>query len=200
MAFSAPAADLSKSDQKRHETNFEKKQSQTRTFKAALLQTLRLSGVRNPVRSKGVLFYQAPDSLLIKFTEPAGEYVLIRGEDLYLKKSGKPAEHHKLDSDEPQNGLPMILELFRNGAIKMKEQYRVEMKALKKRLEVRLTPKPFDVDSPLPEIINHIRLPDLEIRSIEVKFDEDQSMIYEFLDTRRNKPIDPETFFVRKGP
>src|SRR5260221_8669166 len=61
-------------------------QAATRTFAADLQQTFHWSFPPKHVESLGHISYQAPDFLAIVLTNPAPELVLVRGDDLYIKR------------------------------------------------------------------------------------------------------------------
>ena len=53
---------------------FQKKQKQTKSFECDLKQILKIEDIKEPIESKGHIYYKAPDKLLIKFDEPANEF------------------------------------------------------------------------------------------------------------------------------
>jgi outer membrane lipoprotein-sorting protein len=97
---------LSDAERQQHTDVFVRTQQQTQTFQADVKQTVRLHGLKKPVESIGRLFYKAPDKLRIQFTQPAGEYLLIVGNDVFSKKTNRPLRRSK----DPNAG--MLLKLF----------------------------------------------------------------------------------------
>src|SRR5438105_608295 len=76
----------------RGETNVEvfiAHQVATKTFVADLRQVFHWSFPPKHVESLGRISYQAPDFLAIVLTNPAPELVLVRGDDLYIKRDKK---------------------------------------------------------------------------------------------------------------
>ncbi|MGH8545626.1 MAG: LolA family protein, partial [Gammaproteobacteria bacterium] len=63
---------------------FQTRQRETLTWSATIVQTLTLPGVRDPVVSTGTLAYRAPDRLRLDYTKPAGEFVLVLGDRLFI--------------------------------------------------------------------------------------------------------------------
>ena len=110
-----PGRALEPAEQQAMERAFEKKQAETSTFQSGFKQTVRLVGVRNVVVSAGRFYYAAPQSLLIKFDEPRGEYLMMKGSDLFMKKRGKEGIHRKIQPGESETGLSMLLALFPPG-------------------------------------------------------------------------------------
>jgi outer membrane lipoprotein-sorting protein len=186
------AAQLPRGESENIQREFERKQASTSSYKADFKQTLRLSGVRDPVVSSGKFVYVAPDQMLIEFLEPKGEFMMISKGELYYKKRSKPLEQHKLESDR-QSGPVMLLELFRNGGKSLHEHYNVDMSSDANRLLVTLTRKDDDEDFP-SKIENKLLRESLKIQSVRVYFGEDESMLYEFLNPARNVPVDPDLF------
>ncbi len=187
---------LTEDEQKSYSDAFVRQQKQTKTFQADLKQTLRLRGLKRPVESEGRLSYRAPDSLLIKFTQPAGEYLLIKGDDVYLKKANRPLTHRTSTPGRTGPGQEMrfLLSLFQNGVAEFANEFNVQMSRTDGQLLVSLLPKKPDPRFPMSAIENVMELPSLEIRATKVNFDADNSVSYEFLNPRRNEPLDATLF------
>ena len=188
---------LSESEQESCAKRFEEKQRATRTYQAELKLTLRLHGLNEPIASAGRVYYQAPDFFLIQFTQPADEFMLIRGNDIYVKKNEKSLMHHRLKSGKHSSNLSIqsLLALFQNGAADLKETFDVQMEGGKGELTVVLKPREGDRNR-VREIRNKLTRSNLEIRSIHVMMDESNSVLYEFLKPVRNKPLDEILFQI----
>ena len=87
----ASASDVAEFDQ-----GFAAVQQATRTFRADITQTLHLQGLDRPITSVGTLYYASPDKLLIRFSQPAGEWMLVNGSQVAIQKQGKPLERRDL--------------------------------------------------------------------------------------------------------
>jgi len=189
---------LSGSEQEIFAKRFEEKQRATRTYQSGLKQTLQLHGLKEPIASTGRVYYQATDFFLIQFTRPAGEFMLIRGNDIYVKKNEKALAHHKLKGGKSPSNLSIqsLLALFQNGAASMKEEFEIQMTGDRGELIVTLKPGMDDRKSRVREIKNKLTRSNLEIRSIHVIMDESNSVLYEFLKPVRNKQLDEKLFQV----
>jgi outer membrane lipoprotein-sorting protein len=188
---------ISEEEQKTHSLSFESKQRKTRSLQADLVQTLRIKGVDEPIRSTGRLYYQAPDLLFFEYTDPADEWMLIRGMELYVKKSDKGLVRRKLRprSDMKGSSMGMLLSLFQNGATDYDDLFDIGMQRTKKQLFVTLTSKESENAEPI-QIENTLSLPDLNIQSIRVRFDPKHQVLYELRNVIRNQSIDPTIFKV----
>src|SRR4051812_36917792 len=78
---------------------FEKRQKETRTWTANFSQALSMPGLKAPVLSEGTIRFRAPDGLRIDFSKPAGEYVLVIGDRLFIQKVGKKLVEKSLSND-----------------------------------------------------------------------------------------------------
>jgi outer membrane lipoprotein-sorting protein len=185
---------LSESEQREFSRAFSKKQKQLKSFQADLKQTLLLEGIRDPVKSVGRIYYQAPDSLLIDFAQPKGEFMLIRGTELYVKKSGKSLLRRKLGDGPGETNMLMLLALFQNGAVE-NENFEVSMDQVKDRLFVKLIPKELENKRVL-QIENELSLPDLSVRSIKVTFGESNVIRYELSNQKRNPKLSEDLFVI----
>jgi outer membrane lipoprotein carrier protein len=184
---------VSEDEQKDYSIRFEKRQRQTRTLEADLTQTLRLSGIKEPIKSEGHLFYKAPHFLLIRFSKPEGEFVLIRGREVFVKKSGKNLVHRKLSehSSLRETNILGLLAIFQNVS-EFDKDFNVAMERTKNRLFVTLTPK--DTSGDRPVILNTLTLPELNIRAIRVTFGQSNNILYEFSNQKRNEEMDSKLF------
>ena len=171
---------------------FVRAQQQTQTYQAELKQTVRLRGLQKPVESAGHIYYRAPGSLRLSFTQPADEYMLLTGDDLYLKKANRALIHRK----SPGENARMLLELFRGGEKDWEEKFDITYARENDHLIVTLHPKQPDAKMHGVEIENIVALPSYDIRSIQIRFDKDSSMTYEFSHAVRNAPLDDKLFEV----
>ncbi|MBV9463080.1 MAG: outer membrane lipoprotein carrier protein LolA [Verrucomicrobiae bacterium] len=178
-------------EQRKIESDFERAQRDTRSFKADLRQTLHLADSDRSIVSRGKFYYRAPDSILIRFDQPAGEYTLLRGRDLYVKRRNQPVRHRKLDESAGPAG--MFLDLFRSGGNAFQKDFRVEMKREGGELQVRLTPRDADEGAPV-EILNRLRLPAYDLQSVRVSQSANDWVQYEFSSPVRDASLPDELF------
>jgi hypothetical protein len=196
----ADAESVTPEEQQKYSEAFTRQQQQTRTFRAELRQTVMLRGLKEPVTSQGWLYYQSPDSLLLKFDQPAGEFVLLRGSDLHQQKTNKPLMHRKLSEQEKECGAGpgFLLSLFQNGGTNYYHLFSVHMARTNEALLVTLAPRKRNSKERLGQIENIIALPSLEIRSIRLQLGPAGSATYEFVNPTRNEPLDPALFAAPK--
>jgi outer membrane lipoprotein-sorting protein len=176
---------------------FVAKQQHTQTYEAELHQTLHLSGLKKPIESEARVYYKAPDSMRLSFTSPPGEYLIITGDDVYLKKANRPLVHRKnsAQNNRPGQDARMLLSLFQGGAKDWGALFAFDMARDGDRLIITMHPKQGDAQARSFTIENVIALPVYELQSIQISFGQDNAMTYEFTNAMRNEPID-DTLFV----
>ncbi|GEM_PF-660425 len=203
---SAITEDLEGDELIKVQNNFARYQAATRTYQAEFVQTLKLKGHKAPTVSKGSIFYSGPDALLLKYTQPTGEYVLVQGNKVLVKKTGrKPVRHHLGEDRQP--GILMLLGLFQ-GQTNFRERYHVSMKQIKKEVYVelsRLAEVPasrFDPEQIELVLVKNRR----ELKSIKVILPKGNSINFEFRFIRRNRVLDidpnqwpPTTPIIKKS-
>jgi outer membrane lipoprotein-sorting protein len=180
--FVCAALMLSDAERRLHDEAFARLQQQTQTYQADLKQVVRLRGLQKPVESTGKIYFQAPGSLRLSFTQPAGEYMLMTGHDVYVKKANRPLRHKTADPN-----TQMLLSLFRGDVKDWETKFRVSCARDGERLIVTLRDERIEIE-------NIVALPSHEIQSVQIRFDTDSSMTYEFTNAVRNQPLDDKLF------
>ena len=177
-----------------YEKGFAAAQAATHTFRAELRQTLTLQGLDQPVVSTGELFYAAPDKLLIRFSDPAGEWMRISGGELEMKKTGQPPVRR--DLTQGGSNAATLLDFFGGDAARWDRDFQVTMSREDDRLRVELVPwrVPGSKRQGVDRIVTVLRLPDYEVISIDVAMNAENRMSFEFSDGRRNAAVDPQLF------
>ena len=175
---------------------FVQKQKQTQTYAANMHQTLRLRGLKQPIESEARVLYKAPSSLLMSFAKPAGDYLIVTGDDVYLKKANRPLVHRRNLSPaaRPDQNAQLLLSLFQGGAMDWGAVFDIDMARDDDRLIVTLRPKQPGAKARQVRIDNVIALPSNDLRSIQISFGEENSLTYEFSDAKRNLPLDDKLF------
>jgi len=194
-SFAAPAP-LSAAETATYEKGFAAAQAATHTFRAMLRQTLTLQGLDQPVVSTGELFYAAPGRLLIRFSDPAGEWMRIADGELEMKKTGQPPVRR--DLAQGGSNAATLLDFFGGDAARWDRDFQVTMSRDENndRLRVELVPwrVPGAKRQGVDRIVTTLRLPDYEVISIEVAMNAENRIGFEFSDGRRNAAIDPQIF------
>jgi hypothetical protein len=83
----------------------------------------------------------------------------------------------------------MLLALFRGDVTDWEKKFRVTCARDGDRLIITLRDERVEIE-------NLVALPSYEIRSVQVRFDTDNSMTYEFSNAVRNRPLDERLFEV----
>jgi outer membrane lipoprotein-sorting protein len=176
---------------------FVRHQQETRTYRAQLKQTLRLRGLRDPVESDGDIYYAAPGLLAMIFRKPAGEFLIMNGDEIALKKTNKPTQRRSLQAVQRSDaaGWLLLRDMFRNGATNAVERYDTTLERTNGYVVVKLIPKQRAPRSGEPVSVENRLVHDtLEIERMRLQFENDTTITYEFLNPARNQPIDPDLF------
>ena len=187
----------------RAETNadvFVAHQVATQTFEADLQQTFHWTFPPRHVESLGHLSYQAPDFLAIVLTNPAAELVLVRGDDLYIKRDRKRLAKYKLEvrNGKPTQNVQFLLSFFQNGCTNFAGLFDVSVTTTNDARTATLTPKHSLQMLPLRSVDNVIAWPAMDVRSMRVGLIMGGYIIYEFHNPCRNQPLDDAVFEVPK--
>ena len=172
----------------------------TQTFEADLRQVFHWGFPPRHVESLGHISYRAPDFLAIVLTNPAPEWVLVRGDDLYIKRDKKAPRTYKLAmrNGKPVQNVQFLLGFFQNGCANFTGLFDANITRTAETCTVTLTPKHSLPLLPLRSVENVIALPSMEVRSMRIGLIMNGYIAYEFRRPRRNQPLDASTFEVPK--
>jgi len=175
-------------------------QTATRTFAADVRQTFHWSFPHRHVESLGHLSYQAPGFLAMVFTSPASELVLVRGDDLYIKRDKKALARYKLEvhNGKPTQDVQFLLGFFQNGCTDFAELFDARITHGDDALTVTLLPKHPGRMFPLRSVDNVIAWPSMDVRSMRIGLIWDSYILYKFTNPRRNQPLDASVFEAPK--
>ena len=184
---------LSEAEVAEQEKGFDAAQHATLSFRARIQQKLTLNGVDQPIVSTGELFYQAPDRLLIRFSDPAGEWMRIEGNQLDVKKAGHEPFHR--DLSQGGSNATTLLDFFTGDSARWHRDFTVSMRRSADSLFVSLTPLRRSEGAPQASgILTALQLPDYEVKWIMVSLNDGNTLNFRFLDGHRNAHIDPQLF------
>ncbi len=175
-------------------------QTATRTFDADVRQTFHWSFPHRHVESLGHLSYQAPGFLAMVFTSPAPELVLVRGEDLYIKRDKRALARYKLEvhDSKPTQDVQFLLGFFQNGCTDFAGLFDARITPDDNARTVTLLPKHPGRMFPLRSVDNVIAWPSMDVRSMRIGLIWDSYILYEFTNSRRNQPLDTGVFEAPK--
>ena len=201
LPLRAEPQSVSAADLARHDAGFAAVQHGTRTFHADVTQTLHLQGLSQPLASMGTLDYADPDRLLIRFSKPAGEWMLVNGSQTAIQKAGKPLETHDLSAqDRSASHAASLLDFFHADPVRWHKDFDVSMTRDGDALTVHLKPwmTPTASSQGVEEVRTTLRLPHYDIVEMVVQFNGNNSVDYVFAHGLRNVAIDPSLFKVPK--
>ena len=184
---------LSDADADAFVTAFNAKQGNTQSYQADFKQQLQLRGLKRPAESHGQIFYRAPADLLMRYDQPAGEFVLMTGPETWFKKTGRPLLHRTQTNTGGDPGKSLLM-LFRNDPALVREQFHVAIERTNAVLHVTLTPKKSDPRMRLVAIENTVTDPGLEVLTVRTIFEGNNQITYEFTNAKRNEPLDAALF------
>jgi hypothetical protein len=175
-------------------------QTATRTFDADVRQTFHWSFPRRHVESLGRISYQAPEFLAMVFTSPAPELVLVRGDELYIKRDKKFPARYKLEvhNGKPTQSVQFLVSFFQNGCTNFAGLFDARITLSSGACAVTLLPKHPGRMFPLRSVENVIGWPSMDVRSMRIGLIWDSYILYEFTNPRRNQPLDATVFEAPK--
>jgi outer membrane lipoprotein-sorting protein len=197
----AEPASVSAADLARYDAGFAQVQQATRTFRAEMVQTLHLQGLAKPVTSTGTLYYASPDKLLIRFTQPAGEWMLVNGSQALVQKAGRPLERHDLTAQgRAASHAASLLDFFHADPARWHHDFDLAMTRDGDRLAVHLQPwmTPTAAAQGVQEIVTTLQLPSYDIVEMAITINAGNSIDYQFAHGERNAALDPKLFEVPK--
>jgi len=179
---------------------FVAQQLATRTFTAELKQVFHWTFPPKHVVSSGRIYYQAPDRLALIFTNPGTESVIIRGEDLYIKRDQQHLAHHILQDrdDKPTQNVQFLLAFFQNGCTNYTHLFNATLTQSNAALTIRLVPKHMAKMLPLRCVTNVLDWPGFAIQSMRIGLLWNGYITYEFSQATRNQPLDEAAFAIPK--
>jgi outer membrane lipoprotein-sorting protein len=195
----ADPSPVSPTELAQHDQAFSAVQRGTRSFRADVTQTLHLQGLARPIVSTGTLDYVSPDKLLIRFTQPAGEWMLVNGPVAVIKKQGKPLERHDLTAQgRSASHAASLLDFFHADPARWHRDFDVSMTRDGDRLLVHLKPwmTPSSSAQGVEQIVTTLQLPAYAIVEMNVVIGGANSIDYQFAHGERNAAIDPALFQV----
>lgn len=185
------ASELSPAENANLSQRFIESQRALRTFRADFEQTVSLLGLRNPSVSKGTFFYRAPDDVRIDYSQPSGDFFLLRGENFHVARDGG-APRSSPASDRSARFLVALRKVMGGRAdagADMVKTVRHEGD------EYVVTLKPRTPSRDVPEKIeNRIDADLLVLKKMTVTLPRGTSMEFSFSNPERNAKID-ETLF-----
>ncbi|MGH8574864.1 MAG: outer membrane lipoprotein carrier protein LolA [Gammaproteobacteria bacterium] len=196
----ALAAPLSTERASTLRTQFQTRQRATLTWSATFMQTLTVPGLREPVVSTGTLAYRAPEQLRLDFIQPAGEFVLVLGDQLFIQKAGMRLAEKSLREDSAGRPFLWLLGLLRGQPTEEESAYTPEATREEGRYAVVLSRKP-DASSRMPtRIASTIAADTLELREVVVELPNGGMLSYRFDGIIRNRPLDTTRFAAPTEP
>lgn len=203
LGLSVASTAVSPSEKARYESGFSSLQQSTRTFQANLRQTLSLQGISKPIVSTGMLFYQTPDRLLLRFSEPEAERLIVNGTRTAMQKRGRPLQiEDSSTSSVRRSHAANLLDFFSSSAERWNKDFNVSMTRDGNRLLVHLKPwqTPTSTSQGVDEVITTLQLPSYEVLKIEVSVSGNNKVSYEFSNIQRNVPMKADLFGIPPKP
>jgi outer membrane lipoprotein-sorting protein len=189
LTHSATGRELAADEAAALEKRFLSAQKNTRTLQADFKQIITAPGLRDSAASTGRLLYQAPDNLLVTYTEPAGDYLLLRGDKFTSLRAGKSTTRDAADpSARALTALRDILRGAPPGSVMARSVTQSGGKYI-----VTLTPAVPGLNQP-QRIENLLETSTLQLQSMTITLPRGATMQFIFSRIRRNAALDPKAF------
>jgi outer membrane lipoprotein-sorting protein len=203
VAFAAPLrADpqpVASSDVAHYDQGFSAVQQATHSYRADITQTLHLQGLAHPLTSMGALYYAGPDKLLVRFSQPAGEWMLVNGSQAAIQKAGKPIERRDLATQgRAASHAASLLDFFHADPTRWHHDFDVSMTRDGDKLFVHLKPwmTPTATSQGVEQIVTTLLLPRYDIVGMSITINAGNSVDYQFAHGERNAALDPALFQI----
>ncbi len=189
------AENLSTVEAEALERRFVKMQRTTRTLRTDFEQTVRMSGMREPVVSRGEFFYRAPDELRVTFSEPPGDFFHLSGDTLEFSRGGA-APIRKPSSDGAARALMALRNVLRGTPESSEDP--VDRRVAREGDEFVVTITPVVRSIRMPEKIeNRVDAESLLLRTMTITLPRGISLEYRFFNPRRNAPSDDSSVHAK---
>ncbi len=186
-------------DVARYDQGFSAVQQATQSYRADLTQTLRLQGIAKPITSIGTLYYESPDKLLVRFSQPAGEWMLVNGSQAAIRKAGQPIERRDLSTQgRSASHAASLLDFFHADPTRWHHDFDVSMTRDGDKLLVQLKPwmTPTATAQGVEQIVTTLFLPRYDIVGMTITINAGNSVDYQFAHGERNVALDPALFQI----
>jgi outer membrane lipoprotein-sorting protein len=187
------------SDVARYDQGFSAVQQATHSYRADITQTLHLQGLTRPITSIGTLYYESPDKLLVRFSQPAGEWMLVNGSQAAIQKAGKPIERRDLATQgRAASHAASLLDFFHADPARWHHDFDVSMTRDGDKLFVHLKPwmTPTATSQGVEQIVTTLLLPRYDIVEMDITINAGNSVDYQFAHGERNATLDPVLFKI----
>ncbi len=168
---------------------FQKHQQQTKTWAATFTQTVSMPGMKQPVVSTGSIACRAGGQLRLDFTRPAGEFVLVLGDQLFLQKAGKRVSVKSLTKDNAGKAFRSMLNLLQGQLTETEALYTPTISRQGGNYAVVLNRKPDAPGKGPKRITNTIAADALDVREILVDLPNGGTIHYLFNGAKRNQAL-----------
>ena len=183
----------------RYDQGFSAVQQATRSYRADITQTLHLQGIAKPITSIGTLYYASPDKLLVRFSQPAGEWMLVNGSQAAIRKAGQPIERRDLAAQgRSASHAASLLDFFHADPTRWHHDFDVSMTRDGDNLFVHLKPwmTPTATSQGVEQIVTTLLLPRYDIVGMTITINAGNSVDYQFAHGERNAALDPALFTI----
>ncbi len=191
LGYAALAKELPATEAAALEKRFMSVQKNTRTLQADFTQIITAPGLRDAAASEGRLIYRAPDDLLVTYTKPAGDYLLLRGETFISLRAGNMTTRNA--SHSSARALAALRDVLRGTPPDNPMKRTVSLENGK--YTVTLVPSVAGTNQP-ERIENMLEASDLQLQSMTITLPRGTAMQFQFTRIRRNTAVDPRAFDI----
>lgn len=185
------AEDLSPAEDAILSQNFIESQRSIRTYRATFEQSVSLLGLRNPSVSKGTFLYRAPHDLRIEYSQPAGDFFLLLGNDFYVARDEKPVQ--KRPASDRSARILVALRKVMNGHSDAGTKMTRKVRRDGTEFVITLTPETPDADVP-EKIENRIDGHSLFLKEMTISLPRGTRMQFRFSEPKCNAEVDMSLF------
>ena len=189
-ALPAIAAELDQDQVNEIEKAVATYQSETKTLQIGIVQKVMLEELKEPVVSKGMVYYGRGQGMRVEFSEPSGDYILMNKDVVVHKRGERRPRVYRLKTSEERARRTLLLDAFERPPSSWQKDYEVSMVRHSNEVTVQLIPQ--KNTAPEPQKIE-VKLDGEQYHILSVRLYISRGQIqYEFSDHQQNISIKPQ--------
>jgi outer membrane lipoprotein-sorting protein len=166
-------------------------------FSSKFKQTKHIVILGKDILSSGMFYYKKPDRLALRYDNPAGDLLLINGDQCVMVSAGKRSEV-SAKANAKVNGLKTILSACLQGDIKQTGASRITCKETSRYYIITAEMDTKTNKSTISKLVLHFEKADLTLSILRTEEPDGSYTTYELLTKEFDKPISENLFLAPK--
>ncbi len=171
--------------------------SEYKTIVSKFKQTQHLAMMGEDMTSEGDFYYQKPEELTMRYTDPAGDLMMISGDRFVMVAAGKKRETSGKTNQKMQ-GMKAILSACLQGNVLQMGAEKVTLEETGKHYVLTAIIDKKSNKSNFDKVVASYDKKDLSLSVLQTIERDGSYTIYELSNKKFNTPIAPDTFTATK--